>query len=157
MDLFRPKTLTGEWFPFGDGEILVRLIPADVDAAFLKNHYRDRTTADVAREGGDQLNLALTSAYILDRACYALVDSKNVWAPRDMVAQALPKELPPGAAQPEQREDGMLRLDGFWSDAVKKSVLKELLTHGLLGNYVQVCSRGLAAKVAARKEELGKG
>ena len=154
MDLFKPKTLTGEWFPFGDGEVLVRFIPADVDAALLKKHYRDRTTADVAREGGDQLNLALTSAYILDRACYALVDTKNVWAPRDMVA--LPNEVPLAAAQPEEREDGMVRLDGFWSEAVKKAVLKELLTQGLLGHYVQACSKSLAAKVAARKEELGK-
>ena len=156
MDLFRPQTLKGEWFPFGDGQVLVRLIPADVDAVFRKSHYKDRTSADIEKEGGECLGLALMTAYVLDRACHALVDTKNVWAPQEMVAGALPTELPAGAPGPETRADGMVRLDGFWSDAMKRVLLKELLRNDQLGMYAVDCSRSLAAKVEAKKEALGK-
>jgi hypothetical protein len=155
MDIFRPNTLAGEWFPFGDGEVQCRHIPADVDAAFRKTHYKDRTSADIEKEGGDYLNIAITTAYVLDRACYALVESKNLWAPAAMVDSAMPQLSPPGGG-PERRADGMVRLDGYWSDAVKRAVLKETLVNGQLGMYVIDCSKSLAAKVEAKKEALGK-
>jgi len=155
LDLFKPNTLKGEWFPFGDGELLVRIIPNDVDAKLHKGRYGDKTRELIEKEGGDHLGMLTMHLYLLDRACYALVDSKNVWAPADMVT-ALPKELPTGAAQPERREDGMVRLDGFWSEEVKRQVLAEALERGHLGFYVLDCSKSLSAKVEAEKEKLGK-
>jgi len=146
MDLFKPNALKGEWSPFGDGKILVRLIPQDVDAGFHKAHLGDKQEFDPER----------MHAYLLCRASYALLDTENIWAPGEMVAKALPKERAAGEPAPDRRPDGMVRLDGLWSDAVKHAVLAETMEKRMLGFHVLDASKALAARIEVKKEELGK-
>jgi len=160
MDLFRPNTLKGEWFPYlDDGEALCRLIPNDVDGKFHKTRYGDRTREQIEKEGGDNLGMVTLHLYLVDRACFALVDTRNVWVPKEIVAAALASALAAEGPRPEERVEGeaiMVRLDGFWSEPVKRAVLNECMESGRFGYFLLECSKSLGAKAKAKKEALGK-
>lgn len=147
MELIKAGSQDGKWFPYaGDAEFKVRRIPTGLEKESYFRHFGKR--AEVRRKGGaviSDTDVEAAQAHNQAMARIALVDSRNVLVPHELVKEVLP------AAEPDP--EGMVRLDGRWSDDVRRVVLAEVPT---LAGWVQEKAYSLTTRAAEEENDLGK-
>lgn len=147
MELIKAGSQDGKWFPYaGDAEFKVRRIPTGLEKESYFKHFGKR--AEVRRKGGaviSDTDVEAAQAHNQAMARIALVDSKNVLVPHELVKEILPLVEPDG--------EGMVRLDGRWSDDVRKVVLAEVPT---LAAWVQEKAYSLTTRAVEEEADLGK-
>ena len=158
MQLIKAGSTEGRWFEFRESAramgspeertsadlacFRVKRIPTQLDretytAVFGPKQELRRRRGEVISEA-DPLK---SQEYTLRLANFALVDSFEAEVPAEIVALA------------GIRGEGMVRLDGQWSEAVKRAVFGELPA---LASWVVACASSLNASAAEEEKELGK-
>lgn len=147
MELIKAGSQDGKWFPYaGDAEFKIRRIPTGLEKESYFRHFGKR--AEVRRKGGaviSDTDVEAAQAHNQAMARIALVDSRNVLVPHELVKDALPTVEPDAA--------GMVRLDGLWSEEVRRVVLAEVPS---LAGWVQEQAYSLTTRAAEEEAELGK-
>ena len=158
MQLIKQGSTEGRWFEFRESAramgspeertsadlacFRVRRIPTQFDRTTYTDVYGAKQ--ELRRRRGEvvtETDPLKSQEYTLRLAAYALVDSFEAEVPAEIVAAA------------GVQAEGMTKLDGRWSDAVKRAVFGELPA---LASWVVQCASSLNASAAEEESQLGK-
>lgn len=145
MDLIKAAALEGEWFIYADdGQFRVRRIPAGKDQELYFQHFgRSRKYSRKKGTETGEVDLARATEYTRQKAAFALVDSRNVSVPRQILG---------GTPLADAGEGQTVTLDGHWSPEVKERVLFEV--KGLAGWVIEK-AESLDREAAEEEAEAG--
>jgi len=143
MDLFDSSALDGQWFVFRratqegdkDAEFKIRLVPGSKDREFFSRRFGLKAKAD------GRVDMQKAAEAGLDRACYALVDSRNATVPAKFLVSL-----------PGDEGERTVLLDGKLTDTVKRELLG---TVSAIFKFVEGRSKALVQ--AEEDDEEGKG
>lgn len=151
MQLIKRGSVEGVWFEFKqDGapedeksaRFLIRRIPTAFDKENFRQHFGFK--AEVRRKNGaviSDLDYAKRIAHTLDLAIYALLNSEDAEVPSVIVPTM------------KADESGMVKLDGQWSEDVKRLVLGEVPS---LATWIVARANTLTAQAVDEEEAKGK-
>jgi hypothetical protein len=145
MQLIKSAAAEGVWFSYaGDAEFKIRRIPTGLEKESYFKHFGRKT--EVRRKGGaviSETNVEEAQQHNQEMARYALVDSRNVLVPGALI----------GVNGFDPDPEGMVKLDGRWTDEIRRVVLAEVLS---LSAWVLEKANSLTTRAAEEEAELGK-
>jgi hypothetical protein len=149
LQLITKGSTAGVWCKYaGEAEFRIRRIPRDIALRMQREHFGAKS--QIRRKNGELIvdsDDQAQTAFNREAAAFALVDSRNVVVPAEVLAGT---ELAEAAADAE----GCICVDGKWSEPVKTAVFTLLRDDFYL--WVLKQEAGLTAKAAQEEADAGK-
>lgn len=156
MKLAKKQEDEGQWVPFrlrDDGasktcQLKIRRLPKSKESELQFRHYGRKL---VWKNGRREIDREALDAYAIDKACYALLDSKDfpeIEADDAEVAELLSKAMGRAVAVGEK-----VKVDGTWSDELKRLLFD---SYGDFAAFVNAKADAAAGLSDEDEEDLGK-